>query len=218
MGMRGFVTGVDKEKPKRKGTTILAQETWTATIATHPHEPENILKRINAYEDSTPILLAVSRPLSAWDGSLPPETPNRCGIYIFYEARFYPIRHDSGEQLHFTPYELNTPPTMLVPPGWIVCTKQQFTLNTHGDIEVTIPTSSEVTPFTPEAPMPTETPKKAKDWGIGSILHSSNRYNQTNTNFTIIVRKTDHYAWFSQLPHPQWAQFGHDGKVVYPCG
>ena len=75
----------------------MVQETWTATIATHPHEPENILKRINAYEDSTPILLAVSRPLSAWDGSLPPETPNRCGIYIFYEARFYPIRHDSGE-------------------------------------------------------------------------------------------------------------------------
>ena len=103
-------------------------------------------------------------------------------------------------------------------PGWVVCTKQQFTLNRHGDIEVTIPTNSEVTPFTPEAPMPTETPKKAKDWGIGSILHSSNRYNQTNTNFTIIVRKTDHYAWFSQLPHPQWAQFGHDRKVSIHAG
>lgn len=202
--MWGFVTGVDKEKPKRKGTTTLAQDTWTATIATHPHDPENILKRIHAYEDSTPILLAVSSPQSAWDGSLPPETPNRCGIYIFYGTRFYPIRQDSGEQLHFTPYELNTPPSMLVPPSWIVCTKEQFTLNTHGDIEVTLPTKPEVTPFEPEKPMPAATPTKAEHWEIGSVLHSRNGYDQTNADFAIIVRKTDYYVWFIESPIKLW--------------
>lgn len=182
----------------------MVQETWVATIATHPHNPENILKRIRSLKDSTPILLAVNSPQSAWGDSTPPETPNRCGVYVFYETRFIPIRRDREEALHFTPYELSTPPNMPIPSGWVVCTKQQFTLNGHGCIEVTIPTNLEVTPFTPEAPMPAETPKKAKNWEIGSVLHSSNGYDQTNADFAIIVRKTDHCAWFIESPTKIW--------------
>lgn len=52
--------------------------------------------------------------------------------------------------------------------------------------------------------MPAATPTKAKDWEIGSVLHSRNGYDQTNADFAIIVRKTDYYVWFIESPTKLW--------------